>query len=207
MKKNILAAILVFALLAIPVAAHVSGNEQVLYATDIAPDTTVSQLDGLTVMRDGQALASDSLVATGDIIVKDGREYTAVVMGDVDGDSAINSTDFMRVRRAYLGAYELTDVAFKAADVNNDGVVNSTDFMRIRRHFLATYVIAPEGDIVFGQPTSVPASSQTSSQQTSSEQTSSETPSSKPTSSAGTSSVYSIVIGPGEDESGWGPIF
>lgn len=62
--------------------------------------------------------------------------------GDVNNDGAINSTDFMQVRRYYLGLYEMTETQKLAADVNEDSKINSTDFMQIRRHFLGLYNIS-----------------------------------------------------------------
>ncbi len=61
--------------------------------------------------------------------------------GDVNGDGTVNSTDFMQVRRHYLGIYSIPEDKITAADVNDDGKINSTDFMQIRRHFLGLYTI------------------------------------------------------------------
>ncbi len=59
--------------------------------------------------------------------------------GDVSGDGKINSTDFMQIRKHYLGLYSLTEESIALADVNKDGKVNSTDFMQVRKHFLGLY--------------------------------------------------------------------
>ncbi len=166
-------------LCAVPIASHVAGNAQELYAENIAIQTTVSSLDGLKVMRGEEELSGEKNIATKDIIIKDGVEYIAVVKGDVNGDGNINSTDFMQVRRAYLGLFDLDEACAKAADVNGDGKINSTDFMQIRRHYLKLYEITAEGDIIFGKPVSVPdvsepssdASSETPSEPTASEPT------------------------------------
>ncbi len=209
MKRNvIIAGALALMLCAVPIASHVAGNAQELYAENIAAQTTVSSLDGLKVMRGEEELSGEKSIATKDIIIKDGVEYIAVVKGDVNGDGNINSTDFMQVRRAYLGLFDLDEACAKAADVNGDGKINSTDFMQIRRHYLKLYEITAEGDIIFGKPVSVPDVSEPSSDASS--ETSSEAPSEPVTSvpaSSAPESTYSITIGPGEDESGWGPIF
>ncbi len=64
---------------------------------------------------------------------------TIVTKGDINGDGKVNSTDFMQVRRHFLGLYEIPEEKFEAADTNGDGSINSTDFMQIRRHFLGLY--------------------------------------------------------------------
>jgi hypothetical protein len=63
------------------------------------------------------------------------------MLGDVDQNGQIDTTDFMRVKAAYVGAYELNEIEFLAADVDRNGVIDTTDFMRIKAHFLGTYVI------------------------------------------------------------------
>ncbi len=65
----------------------------------------------------------------------------ADMLGDVNKDGSINSTDFMQVRRHYLGLYTIPEENLALADVNKDGKINSTDFMQIRRHFLGIFEI------------------------------------------------------------------
>ncbi len=64
-----------------------------------------------------------------------------VMLGDTNGDGKINSTDFMQIRRQFLGLYSMNDEQLIAADVNKDGKINSTDFMQVRRHFLGLFDI------------------------------------------------------------------
>ncbi len=90
---------------------------------------------------DGDILSGKATVSTGCIINYNGQDYSVIVLGDVNGDGSINSTDFMQVRRQYLGLYDMNDIMKKAADVNGDGKINSTDFMQIRKHYLGLYTI------------------------------------------------------------------
>ncbi len=89
----------------------------------------------------GELLSNYDPVSTGAKTEKDGSEYVLIVLGDVSGDGQVNGTDFMQVRRQYLGNFEMDAVQEKAADTNRDGNINSTDFMQIRKHFLGTFKI------------------------------------------------------------------
>jgi hypothetical protein len=66
---------------------------------------------------------------------------TVAVMGDLDGNGAIDSTDYLRVKAAFLDTYVLSNAENASADVDGDGTVGTTDYMRIKEHFLGTYVI------------------------------------------------------------------
>ncbi len=106
----------------------------------IGEGITASQFTDCTVVdKNGNALTASDAVGTGSVVTKDGKDYTVILLGDTSGDGMVNSTDFMQVRRQFLGLFEMTDIQKKAADVSGEGDINSTDFTRIRRHFLGTY--------------------------------------------------------------------
>ncbi len=63
------------------------------------------------------------------------------LLGDVNNDGVIDSTDYLRIKGHFLGTYTLEGAAFVAGDVNKDGAVDSTDYLRIKGHFLGTYTI------------------------------------------------------------------
>lgn len=117
-----------------------------VYATD---DTTMTLLGikagtpssaaGTALYRNGAPLADSAIVSTGDTAILNQKEYTVVIIGDVSRDGKVNSTDFMQVRRYFLGTYEMTNIQLLAANVNGDKKINSTDFMQIRKHFLGSY--------------------------------------------------------------------
>lgn len=65
----------------------------------------------------------------------------ALLLGDLNGDDTISAMDYLLLKRAVLGSYDLTDDQSVAADVNWDGEVNSLDYMLVKRHVLGTYVI------------------------------------------------------------------
>ena len=61
-------------------------------------------------------------------------QYT---LGDVDGDGKITSTDYLRIKRAFLKEYTLEGTAFALADVDFNNVINSTDYLKIKRSILS----------------------------------------------------------------------
>ena len=62
--------------------------------------------------------------------------YTMVVLGDVNGDGEVKSTDYMKIKNYIMGETELSDIQKLAADVNNDEQVKSTDYMKIKSYIM-----------------------------------------------------------------------
>lgn len=122
-----------------PTYDHLKFDAATGYVTGFKAGETANDYEGLTIKKGAQTVSGTSLICTGNTVVYKNKTYKIVVIGDVNGDGKINSTDFMQVRRHYLGLYTLTDANLKAADVNKDGKINSTDFMQIRRHFLGLF--------------------------------------------------------------------
>ena len=92
----------------------------------------------------GRVLSDTDTVGTGatvnlytDGILMD--QITVAVLGDVDGNGELDVTDYMRVKAAIMGGFQLTPAQFAAADVDGTNLVNTTDYMRIKSHFLGTY--------------------------------------------------------------------
>ncbi len=62
-----------------------------------------------------------------------------IVNGDVTGDGIVDSTDYLRIKSAFLGIFEFDDASYIAANVDGSEVIDSTDYLRVKAHFLGTY--------------------------------------------------------------------
>ena len=64
------------------------------------------------------------------------KEYTNIVIGDINGDALVNSADLLKVRQHLLNSITLEGIYFLASDVNYDNIINSGDLLRVRQHLL-----------------------------------------------------------------------
>ncbi len=60
------------------------------------------------------------------------------VIGDVDGDGEITSTDFLKIKKYLLDSSDATEQFMLDADVNKDGTINSTDYLSIKQLWIKT---------------------------------------------------------------------
>ena len=66
------------------------------------------------------------------------KEYTNIVIGDINGDATINSADLLRIRQHLIGTNTLRGAYFLSSDINYDNEINSADLLKIRQHLLGT---------------------------------------------------------------------
>lgn len=92
--------------------------------------TKITKPDG-TEVTDGNAE-----IGTGFKITRNGKEYTAIKIGDLNGDGKINSGDLLKIRKKLLDATKLEGVYYTAGDLNGDGNINSGDLLKIRKYLL-----------------------------------------------------------------------
>ncbi len=126
----------------------------VVIAPDIAAKTVTEGLlskgSVIVTLADGSSKDSSAKMCTGDKLLIYGADgesaavYTAAVKGDVNGDGAVSSSDFIKVRNHILNSgqsSQLTGAGYAAADVDMNDKISSGDFIKIRNHILRTNLL------------------------------------------------------------------
>jgi len=96
--------------------------------------------------RYGEEISGSDVVGTGSQINLYANDelidsVTVVVVGDVDGNGGVDSTDYMQIKSTFLGELSLDTFESAAADVDGNGVVDITDYLRVKAHFLGYFDI------------------------------------------------------------------
>lgn len=126
------------------------------FVTGLQPGTTAADVEQsliaggvipsdaqISVQSNGTPLAPDDMVGTGMVVTVNGTAYTAVVFGDLNGDSKLGASDLLALKRYVLGIQSLNPVQKAAANVSHDtgGLVNATDLLVLKRAILGISVI------------------------------------------------------------------
>lgn len=68
--------------------------------------------------------------------------YINIVIGDIDGDAEVTSSDLLKVRQHLIGTKLLNGIYLLSADIDDDTEITSSDLLRIRQHLIGTKVIS-----------------------------------------------------------------
>ena len=115
------------------------------YISRIEEETTVAEfkqkveanMEITIVDNKGNKVEDDAIICTG-MIVKIGEklEYTAVVIGDINGDGKISITDIAKIKLHIIEKEILTGAGYVAGDINDDARLSITDLAQIKLIFL-----------------------------------------------------------------------
>lgn len=116
----------------------------------VSLNTTVKDLmskfkgDVAILDRNGKQLSDKDVVATGCKLQvtengKTGVVASICIKGDVDGNGKLDSMDYVYIRRAFFGTYELKDVYLNAASVGGEANLDVMDYILVKRAYYGTY--------------------------------------------------------------------
>lgn len=97
-------------------------------------DKKLDMLIQYEIIRDGNQLAEDDKIATGDLLkTENGEEYTLIINGDINKDGDVNIKDVIKLRKYLLERNNLDEISLLAADCNLDGKsISIKDLIRMR---------------------------------------------------------------------------
>ena len=96
------------------------NNENIIIMT---LGITIEKIEGGTAVGE---------IKTGAKIKIGNKEYTAVVLGDNNGDGKVSSSDYVKIKNVIRGKEKNSDLQTKASDVNGDGKISSADYVKIK---------------------------------------------------------------------------
>ena len=85
----------------------------------------------------GKSLSASDVLINGCKVTLTSSNDTAyvIIKGDADSNGRITASDYLRIKRNFMGVYTLTGVSLEAADVNSDGVIGTDDYLAIKVQF------------------------------------------------------------------------
>lgn len=103
----------------------------------IEPDTTIEKIKekytSAIVIKDGKEIDSVSIIGTNYIVKIDGKEYSVIKIGDIDGNASIDAIDLLKVRKYLLGKENIENCFYKAMDIFKDNVIDAKDLLKLRK--------------------------------------------------------------------------
>lgn len=110
------------------------------YITNIVKNTQILNfkdnlgISNFTISRNGQTInINEDVVATGDVLKFDNKEYVLIVCGDINSDGDCGIHDLVSYRKYLLDYAQYDNIRQKAADINQDKVLDIKDLVGIRK--------------------------------------------------------------------------
>lgn len=99
--------------------------------SNIPPNTTISMLEAALnakISSDGE-----EIIATGDLLIIEGKRFIAAVAGDVDGNGEVTAADASKILRAIVKLETLNELQAIAANTLQAGTFSAADASKILR--------------------------------------------------------------------------
>lgn len=108
------------------------NSENLVFSVDTTINTIKEKYTNAIVKNlEGKELTEEAILGTGYKVIKDNKEYTIIITGDVTGDGKADSMDMYNIIQHILDAVPLKEHNFLAADTNNDKLIDSMDMYNV----------------------------------------------------------------------------
>ena len=105
-------------------------------------DESVDELEAIEILS-----ACEGIRHAGLNTVEYPADDTTAKIGDVNCNGKIDARDYLLLKRAYFGTYEL-ECDDAVADINGNGKLDARDYLLIKRAYFGTYTLgAPEANL------------------------------------------------------------
>ena len=121
----------------------INGNyiEDVIVETNLASFCSNFNSEISVYKPNGVLVKDGDIVSTGCYFSIDGKKYTVIVTGDVDGSGKVDSTDYLQIKNTFFNNATLNDSSFVASDIDSTGKIDTTDYIQVKSGFLGNHIL------------------------------------------------------------------
>lgn len=118
--------------------AAIAVDDETGYLTGLTPGMTEDEVKAQFVSPEDVVIsgASKDGVGTGAQITFNGQIWTAVLIGDLNGDAKITATDYLLAKKSILKLAELDEVQTEAFKLGETTAPSASNYLKLKKHVL-----------------------------------------------------------------------
>lgn len=118
--------------------AAIAVDDETGYLTGLTPGMTEDEVKAQFVSPEDVVIsgASKDGVGTGAQITFNGQTWTAVLIGDLNGDAKITATDYLLAKKSILKLAELDEVQTEAFKLGETTAPSASNYLKLKKHVL-----------------------------------------------------------------------